>query len=116
MTQQHYQFAELSRIVNVLLLPGSIASVHATAPRAEARVVTASGTLITPFLPVYGRKRKYIRPGEPVLLIAPGGKPEQGVLIPERYDPEQDEQNRRIAALEACCATLKDRLTTETAL
>ncbi len=113
MNNEAYSRSELSRVVNALMLKGVITQIHESEPKARADITTASGQLTTPFLYVYGRKQKYIRLGEPVLLVAPKGKPDQGVLIPERPDPEQDEQNRRIAALERCCAAVSRSLGVE---
>lgn len=100
-TKAVYTLADLSRIVNATHRFGAIRTVTDTG--ATALIQTASGQLVTLPLPVINRPLG-ASVGEPCLLIAPQGKPEQGVLVCLGVDVQLVEQlsniNKRLTALE----------------
>jgi hypothetical protein len=71
------QVADLSRMVHNSLAFGHLSQVQES--KAHALVKTASGEFMSPLLPVLNRLAPSV--GEACLLIAPQGKPEQGVLL-----------------------------------
>ncbi|SKA81254.1 hypothetical protein SAMN02745130_02183 [Thiothrix eikelboomii] len=99
-TKSLYTLADLSRMVNATHRFGSIKTVAATS--ATALVQAASGTFETPNLPVINRPLGATIE-EKCLLIAPQGKPEQGVLVCLGRDPKFrlviEHLERRIDAL-----------------
>lgn len=100
-TQSIYTLADLSRMVNATHRFGAIKTLAEKG--ATALVQTASGQFETPVLPVSNRTLG-ATVGEPCLLIAPQGKPEQGVLLGLGDDQQLiatiDQLSRRIDALE----------------
>lgn len=100
-TKAVYTLADLSRIVNATHRFGVIRTLTDTG--ATALVQAASGQFETPLLPVINRPLG-ASVGEPCLLIAPQGKPEQGVLVCLGVDGKLMDQitntNKRLAALE----------------
>lgn len=100
-TKAIYTLADLSRIVNATHRFGAIRTV--TDKGATALVQAASGQFETPVLPVINRPFGAMI-GESCLLIAPQGKPEQGVLLGLGEDQQLiatiDQLSRRIDALE----------------
>lgn len=100
MIDRFQQVADLSRIVHNSFAFGQLHQVAAA--QASALIKTASGSFVSPFLPVLNRIHPSV--GEDCLLIAPQGKPEQGVLLGLGSDPQLrlviEDLERRIAALE----------------
>ncbi|WP_298606930.1 hypothetical protein [uncultured Thiothrix sp.] len=96
-----YTLADLSRIANSLHRFGTIKTL--TKKGATAWVQAASGLFETPELPVINRPLG-ATVGEPCLLIAPQGKPEQGILVGLGIDTKLIEQitdtNKRLTVLE----------------
>lgn len=100
-TKSLYTLADLSRIVNASHRFGTIKTLEDKG--ATALVQAAAGQFDTPVLPVINRPLG-AKIGEQCLLIAPQGKPEQGVLICVGSDLKLietiDQLTRRIDALE----------------
>lgn len=100
MIDRFQQVADLSRRVHNSFAFGQLNQV--TTDQACALIKTASGSFVSPFLPVLNRIHPSV--GEDCLLIAPQGKPEQGVLLGLGSDPQLrliiEDLERRIAALE----------------
>lgn len=100
MIERFQQLADLSRMAHNSFAFGHLCTLMEG--KACALVQTASGSFVSPLLPVLNRIHPSL--GEDCLLIAPQGKAEQGVLLclgsdlPLRLIIEQLE--RRIAALE----------------
>lgn len=69
--------ADLSRVVHNSLAFGHLSVLQED--KAQALVRTASGSFVSPLLPVLNRLAPSL--GEDCLLIAPQGKPEQGLLL-----------------------------------
>lgn len=83
MIDRFQQVADLSRRVHNSFAFGQLNQV--AADQACALIKTASGSFVSPFLPVLNRIHPSV--GEDCLLIAPQGKPEQGVLLGLGSDP-----------------------------
>lgn len=100
MIDRFQQLADLSRRVHNSFAFGQLNKVEAD--KACALIKTASGSFMSPLLPVLNRLVPSV--GEACLLIAPQGKPEQGVLLCLGSDPYLclaiEQLERRIEALE----------------
>jgi len=99
-SENNVALANLSRAANGTFFYGELKQIHATETKATAEIATATGPLVSPFLPVSSRKKAFLNKGERVLLIAPQGKIEQGFILCRKHDPEQDMQNKRLDELE----------------